>query len=357
MMRIKLIDRYIAKTVLSSILLVTLFLFSLQLFLLFVDEIRFLGRGQFGIWQTFLYVLMQVPYQIYLFFPVASLLGALVGLGVLASHSELIVMRAAGYSITQIAISVLKIGFILIIVVTIVGETLVPKLMFHSENYKTELITGGKALRTQNGVWIRDSESFIFIHHVASEHQLRNVIQYKFTADNTLTFIRQAKNASYQEGEWHLSDIQESQFLDDKVETQAIHSQIWQTNLTPRMLSVAIIEPDEMSLAQLGTFIEEQKRNLLQVRHYELSFWKRIFQPISSCVMLLLAIPFIFGPLRSATMGARFLFGVTCGFGFYVLNQFFTPISEVYHLPPLLGAMGPTLIFALIAIFMIRRIR
>ncbi|MCK1890503.1 LptF/LptG family permease, partial [Legionella pneumophila] len=49
-----------------------------------------------------------MPYQVYLFFPIASLLGCLVGLGVLANHSELVVMRAAGISIGQITGAVLK---------------------------------------------------------------------------------------------------------------------------------------------------------------------------------------------------------------------------------------------------------
>ena len=45
----KIIDKYIAKTVLSSIGLVSLMLVGLQVFILFVNELDSLGRADFGI--------------------------------------------------------------------------------------------------------------------------------------------------------------------------------------------------------------------------------------------------------------------------------------------------------------------
>ncbi|WP_040187389.1 LptF/LptG family permease, partial [Legionella pneumophila] len=76
----KILDRYIAKTVLSAIGLVTLMLVGLQIFILFVNQIDDLGRADYGIVQAGVFVLLQMPYQVYLFFPIASLLGCLVGL-------------------------------------------------------------------------------------------------------------------------------------------------------------------------------------------------------------------------------------------------------------------------------------
>ena len=41
---------------------------------------------------------MSIPKDIQIFFPMAALLGALMGLGALATRSELVVMQASGYS-------------------------------------------------------------------------------------------------------------------------------------------------------------------------------------------------------------------------------------------------------------------
>ena len=124
----KLIERYIAKTVLAAIALVTLMLAGLQIFILFVDQLNDIGKADYGIIAAALYVLLQMPYQVYLFFPMASLLGCLIGLGILANHSELVVMRAAGMSISQVALVVLKVAMILILFITIVGETICAKI-------------------------------------------------------------------------------------------------------------------------------------------------------------------------------------------------------------------------------------
>jgi len=82
----------------------------------------------------------------------------------------------------------------------------------------------------------------------------------------------------------------------------------------------------------------------------EFDFWQRLFQPLATLVMICLAVPFIFGPLRTGTMGLRILSGVIVGFGFYILNQFFGPFSMVYQFPPLLAAGLPTLLFATLGV-------
>jgi lipopolysaccharide export system permease protein len=71
--------------------------------------------------------------------------------------------------------------------------------------------------------------------------------------------------------------------------------------------------------------------------------------------MMLLALSFVFGPLRSVTMGARVLSGVIFGFTFYISNEVFGPMSLVYRLHPAIGALGPSLVFLLITIYLLRR--
>ncbi len=55
-----------------------------------------------------MYTLLSVPKDIQIFFPMAALLGALLGLGMLAQRSELVVMQASGFTRMQVALSVMK---------------------------------------------------------------------------------------------------------------------------------------------------------------------------------------------------------------------------------------------------------
>jgi len=72
-------------------------------------------------------------------------------------------------------------------------------------------------------------------------------------------------------------------------------------------------------------------------------------------VLIWLAIPFVFGPLRSAGLGVRVLAGVFIGFVFYTLNQFFGPLSMMYQMPPFAAALFPIILFAMVAYWLQRR--
>jgi lipopolysaccharide export system permease protein len=87
-----------------------------------------------------------------------------------------------------------------------------------------------------------------------------------------------------------------------------------------------------------------------------LAFWHRILQPLATLVMMLLAVPFAFGQLRSTTRSLRLLVGILLGFGFYILNEFFGPISIVYQFPPVLAASLPMLVFAALGIVLNYRV-
>jgi lipopolysaccharide export system permease protein len=45
--------------------------------------------------------------------------------------------------------------------------------------------------------------------------------------------------------------------------------------------------------------------------------------------------------------------GISFGFLFYVLDQIFGPLSMVYSMPPILGALLPSLLFLLISLVLL----
>ncbi|NKB46653.1 MAG: LPS export ABC transporter permease LptG [Legionellales bacterium] len=357
MVGIKLIDYYIGNTVISSILLITLMLAGLQIFVLFVLELGDLGQGSYGVTQALMYILSQLPHQIYLFFPVACLLGSLMGLGVLAANSELIVIRTAGVSVGQVVVSVLKSSLILIIAVTALTEWFSPGLLNNAEVRKVVAKSGGQAIKTATGSWMRDQNNFIYVGQVQTDGLLLNVMQFTFNEQQQLVLSRYAEKAVLTDEQWTLYQVRQSVIHPDQIQAQTLDQLTWEVRLNSQVLQVGLTEPEAMSIGQLWHYVNEQKRNRLQVNDAEFVLYKRLFQPLASCVMLLLAIPFIFGPLRSSTVGARFLTGCMMGFGFYMLDKFFGPVSLVYQVPPLLAALTPTLLFSVIGVWMMRRVR
>lgn len=351
-----LLERYIAKTILLAIALVTLMLVGLQVFILFVEQIDSLGQGYYGVAQASSYVFLQMPWQVYLFFPMASLLGCLIGLGIMANHHELVVMRAAGMSTGQITLAVLKASIIVIILVTVLGETIMPGMVRYANDLKARATSNGQVLRASQWLWIRNGNDFL-VGIPTTDHTLEQVVQFDFDETHQLRLARRIGRLDYEHGAWQAYDVAETKILDDETLVDRAPKMIWDVPLKPRVLGIGNNAPDEMTLIGLYRYMQEQKRSHLSTTNLQLVFWQRIIQPFTTMVMMVLAIPFIFGPLRSSTMGSKLLAGAAVGFGFHIVNRFLGAMSQVYQFQPELAAVGPTLIFALLGFWMMRRVK
>ncbi len=89
------LDRYIGKTIFNTIMMTLFMLVSLSSIIKVVDQLKKSGQGGYDALGAGLYTILSVPKDIQIFFPMAALLGALLGLGMLAQRSELVVMQAA----------------------------------------------------------------------------------------------------------------------------------------------------------------------------------------------------------------------------------------------------------------------
>lgn len=351
----KLLDAYIAKSVLAAIGLVTLMLTGLQIFILFVNQLDQLGKGDYGIMEAATFVMLQLPYEVYLFIPMASLLGCLIGLGIMANHRELVVMRAAGMSMWQMTLAVFKAAVIVMLIMTLIGEVWVPKMVRMANDVKMQALNGGQSLRTAHGIWLRHQNSFISIGDVLPGNVLQHVVQFQFNKAHQLRLSREMGEIKYEQGRWVAQNVAETRFYQTHTEVKHLNEMVWNIQLDPGFLQMGSSEPDEMTLQELYRYTEIKKKSHQAALSYQLTFWQRVIQPLTTLVMMLLAIPFIFGPLRSSTMGSKLLVGATVGFGFHIINRFFGSVSQVYQWPPEAAAVGPTIIFALLGLYLMKR--
>ncbi len=353
----KLVERYIAQTVFASITLVVLMLTGLQGFILFVNQLGDLGKADYGIAQALLFVALGMPYQVYLFFPMASLLGCLVGLGVMANHSELVVLRAAGMSIGQITCAVLKMAVVFIVLMTLLGELVLPKMVLWANTYKMQAMNGGQALQTTRGLWLHSKNDILTIESIVSPTQLTHIEQFHFDAHERLVYVRHIQSAEQKDGVWWAFDSDQTDLSLTKTTTSHTPKMTWDVALDARVLRTSHNEPDEMTFFELHQFLIAQKLTHQNVQNYQLGYWQRLMLPVTTVVMMLLAIPFVFGPLRSSTMGSKLMVGAVVGFGFYILNRFCGSLSQIYQFSSMLAAIGPTAVCAGLGAYLMYRAR
>ncbi|XWY18536.1 LPS export ABC transporter permease LptG [Bisgaard Taxon 45] len=351
------LDRYLGKSILGAIFATLIMLVGLSGIIKFVEQFRSVGKGTYDIWQAILYTVLTIPKDIETFFPMAALLGALIALGNLASRSELVVMQASGFSRLQIGFAVMKTALPLVIITMLIGEWGIPQTEQFARDMRSKAISGGSLLSVKNGIWAKDGNEFIYIKRITDDIALSDVYIYRFAENRQLQQVKHANSASYQEGKWILNQLTESDISENEVKTVNRVNAEWQTNLTPDKLGIASLRPTSLSISGLSSYIAFLRETGQESKKFELTYWRKLFQPLSVGVMMMLALSFIFGPLRSVTAGARIVTGIFFGFLFYVVNEIFGPLSLVYNVTPLAGALMPSVLFLLITWWLLSRKR
>lgn len=349
------LDLYIARTLLTTIASTLSVLVGLSALIKFVEQLRRVGQGDYDMTVAGLYVILSLPRDIEQFLPMATLLGALIGMGILAQSSELIVMQAAGMSRKQITISASKSIIFIIIAMMAVGEFVTPRSESKAKEIRTQALSGGSLLASDSIIWAKDGNNFVSISEVVNQNSLRNIDVFIFDADLQLQQILNAQTADFKTEYWQLGNVTQTSLFENQIESQYMGQLQWESSLTPDKLGIVAVKPEALSIQGLYDYVQYLKNNGQDAARYELAFWRKIIQPASVVVMLLLALSFIFGPLRSVSTGARIIMGVIAGFGFFITNEVFGQVSLVFQISPIIGACLPSILFTGIAGVLLNR--
>jgi len=348
------LDRYIGTHVLLAILTVLGIIVGLALLFAFIDELGDV-KGGYGLMDVARYVLLTTPSRIYEMLPMAALIGCLIGLGTLASNSELTVMRAAGVSLARIVMAVMKPMLVLMLAGILIGEFVAPRSEDIAQAGRATAQGTGEAQSSKRGLWHRQGTEFVHINAVQPGGRLLGVTRYQFDDDRRLLSASFARRGSYQDDHWQLNDVSTTYFRGDHTEVQHAPQERWDVQLTPQLLGTVVQEPDALSITGLWSYIHYLGEQGLNNGRYWLAFWTKVLQPLVTVSLVLLAISFVFGPLRSVTLGQRIFTGVIVGFVFRILQDLLGPASQVFGFSPLLAVLVPAGVCALAGAWLLRR--
>jgi len=353
---VKLYELYIGKTVLINITIALIVLLGLVSIGTFAGELSDVGEGDYQTWDAVTYVVMIVPRRIYELFPIAVLLGSLIGLGGLASNSELIAMRAAGVSLRQIVFSALKAGILMMVGIVIVGEFIAPNTEQYAESMRASKLSDQITLKSEYGFWARDRNTYVNIRKILPGARLQNIYIYEFSDDRQLKVASYAAFAQYRNESWILNNIKQSEFTSKGVVSRKIELAEWQSMLDPSLLSVVVVRPTMLAAWGLFKYISFLHANGQSAIPFEVAFWSKIISPAMTLVMVFLSVPFVFGSLRSVGIGQRVFAGSIIGTVFFLLSKILSHMAVVYELNPLFAASFPALVMLGLAVWLFRRV-
>lgn len=352
----RILDLYIGRTIVVYTSVAFAVLLGLFTFVNLIDQLGDLGASNYGLLQIIRYVILTTPKTLYELFPMAALLGAILGLSTLALDSELVVMRASGVSVLRIVVAVLKVGAIMVALAMVIGEFVTPVTETMAQRGRAEAMQENIKQQTNFGLWMRDHTTYVNVAEVLPDLTLLQVRVFEFDDEGRLRSLVYADEGDYDARQWRLAGVKQTFVSDGAADTKLIREAAWETAVTPQILSTFLIRPDQLSAWQLRRYIKHLQENNQVTATYELAFWNKIAIPVSTAVMVILAVPFVFRQVRSGGLGRSLFFGIMLGLGFYAANQGFGNLVLVYDIPPLLGASMPPLIFFAAALWLLRRV-
>jgi lipopolysaccharide export system permease protein len=354
---------YLAISVLKSTLLVWLILLGFDLVSAFYNSFSSIGKQGFTVNLAILSTLLTAPRRAYELFPAVSVIGLLMGLGQLASKSELIAMASVGVSRLQIAMGALLPAFLLSGVMAVTNETVgiySERQALALNSHKIEKLT----LAKYSGLWAKDGDLYFNARTGSAKGgggstwlELGDLRLYRFKPDGKLESITHAKSADNKGDRWNLNDVQRTSFDARAVRLERMGSIPWQTRITNESLQATLSNPRNLNLFELRTNIEYLTGNQLDARAFSTAYWGRWFYPYKVLVLCLAVLPFAFGSLRSGGMGKSLFLGIVVGVSAVLLERLMVNLSDVYRFDVRLAyVLSPALVFALCWGYLAKRI-
>lgn len=351
------LDRYIAKTVISGCLLACFVMLSIFAFVDFVAQLNDVGKGDYGALQAAVFVLLRLPQRLYELSPSILLLGGILSLGALAANSELIVMRASGITTMRITRSVLQTGLLIAILVALLGELVVPSATRTAKTYRGEAIEKKLFVGASQDIWARDGNRYVNVKNILPDQQLSDIRIYELDESRQLSSITYANHAQYLNDEWVLKNIRRSDISTSGVETSFEKQLVLERLILLELFSVLELESKDMSAYELLTYSQYLQENNLDSGEYLLSFWIKIFTPLTCLAMLLIAMPIVFATTpRSGGVGQRIILALVIGVIYFVVNRSMNHLGLAIDIAPVVSASIPLFLVVLASVYFLKRV-
>jgi lipopolysaccharide export system permease protein len=355
---VNLLDRYVIRAVLGGVLIVWAVLLTLSALFLFAGQQNDIGVGSYTALDAFWFVLLNIPQQVYETMPIGVLIGSLLGLGALARGSELTVMRAAGISVWRVGASVAMAGVMLMVLAVLCGEFLAPPLQAMAKQQKLLSKFSTITFAGKTGPWVRDGNLLINVSQQSGSSEFAGMLIVELDDEHQLKSVATASTAKVQpDGSWKLSHLATTKFGGNLLDSTLEDSRDFHSTVGGDFLSLTVASPAQLETRVLWGLIQHLRQNSLDSSEQEFAFWSRIARTTAILFAALLAIPFVFGNLRSAGAGARTMLGVLIGVSFFLLQRMLESGALVFDASPVVLAWFPTALLAAVSMTLIARTR
>ncbi|MFA6014854.1 MAG: LPS export ABC transporter permease LptG [Gallionellaceae bacterium] len=353
----KILTRYLAREIYTSIAVVFAGLIMLYSFMDLVRELNDLGEANYHLGQVLVYVTLIIPTHIYELFPLAALIGTIFAIVQMANNSELMIFRSSGASLQQMIAALIKIGIPLVLLCFIIGEFVAPPSDRLAQQIYLKAKNSQMTIKEfRSGVWAKDERSFVNIRNVLPDTTLLNISIYEFTEKYRLNSITFAQRAVFIDNDkWILEDVRQTLLSGQGSTINNRDKMEWHSTLNPKLLNVLLLLPEKMSSWDLYQYTRHLSENKQKTARYEIAMWNKVVYPVAIWIMMLLALPFAAHQRREGGVSNKIFIGIVLGLSFHFGGRLFSNLGALNEWQPLLSASAISFLYLGAALLLIWR--
>ena len=391
---LKVLSRYVKLNALLAIIGAIIGLWALQIVFSYLSELDSLDDN-YTMADALKYILYRSPYFLEEFIPTGALLGAVVGLGLLANKSELVVMRAAGVSVYRIVSWVLQPALAFVLLALAINQFVLPasNQLAHEINSDDRDVS----ITTVRGYWTvqprfttadnsnsnsnsNDANTetaqpagsdILYIDYADVQGNIGEVKRWQLDTNGNLqtairaedgqytgrTAIETNDNSSEQyRYQWQLNNMTKLSISQGFEARQAKSpSDTLSLPFAPESVYLLTREAEDLSLTQLYAHKQFMRGQNQRSLTHELAFWQKLLSPLSILSLVIVACSFVFGSLRTHSLGLRIVVALLFGLLFSYVQDLVGFISLATGFSPLLMVILPIIASAGLGYYLLKR--
>lgn len=331
--------------VIAGIALIIITLFAV------LNLLEGLGDQHLGLGGLLVDVALQLPEIIYLVLPATCAVGAVIGMALLDTRGEIVLLRTMGVSAARLIRWLLIAASVWVIVHAVIGEFLLTTSAAAAR--KIESQRTGSFISSGQDIWLRTNSGFASVGLITPDSSiLRHVWLFTTPGTADLSRVVYARQAILHDDYWLLEEMKVATMHAGSWEFSSQANEPWLEGPSVELLQALAIEPRYLPITRLLEVMEELGELGQNTLAFELVIWSRIIDSLTIFV-------FVFaGMLAVHNRPTRYAGSPRMAGAVALLVMFFYYYGTVVvrratldgNWPAFVGALVPPVVFVLAAI-------
>jgi len=345
------------------LLLLSIFTF-IYLLIDFLDHIDNFIEYRSTAREVALYYLYKTPFIVLQMSAISVLLAVIITFSTMSRNNEIMALKAGGVSVFRLSTPFILVGLFISLLNFALAEGVVPeanvrvnRLWSHEMRHEQGRPQQDKNLRYKG--WYRAERAIYNVRRFRDRGgEIEGVSLYFFDENFKLSRRVDARRGIYEDGQWIFFDGT------DKVIGPRGHFKTSTFDRKPILLQVKPEDfryeektADQMSLAELDSFIARLRREGYDTTYYRIDRQVKFSLPFVCTVLTLLAIPLTLRQPKEAAMARSAAMGVGVAFAYLAFFAISRSLGHSQTLPIILAAWLPNIVFSLSGAYLLVTLR